>query len=316
MKKPVWQQRTASQPGARPERKAESGHESKPERGGYPKPEYKSESRPVHRSDRRPEKRPDRYADQRDQGPTEDWVFGIHAVTALLKHNIDSIQQLLVLQGRSDQRLEPLLETAKRLSIPYKEASRAELDELLDGVHQGIAARCQGLKLERSEGYLNELLKNLDHPPLLLVLDGVTDPHNLGACLRSAEAAGVDAVIVPKDKSALMNATVRKVACGAAEVVPFIAVTNLARTLKDLQEQRMWVLGAAGEAEQSLYTTDLRGPLILVMGSEGKGMRRLTREHCDALFSIPMAGEVSSLNVSVSAGVCLFEAVRQRRLLS
>jgi 23S rRNA (guanosine2251-2'-O)-methyltransferase len=304
MKKPVWQQRPASQPGQRPERKAEGRYEQKPE--------YRSESR----SERKPDRRPDRYADQRDQGPSEDWVFGIHAVTALLKHNIDSIQQLLVLQGRSDQRLEPLLETAKRLSIPYKEASRAELDELLDGVHQGIAARCEGLKLERSEGYLNELLKHLDHPPLLLVLDGVTDPHNLGACLRSAEAAGVDAVIVPKDKSALMNATVRKVACGAAEVVPFIAVTNLARTLKDLQEQRMWVLGAAGEAEQSLYATDLRGPLILVMGSEGKGMRRLTREHCDSLFSIPMAGEVSSLNVSVSAGVCLFEAVRQRRLPS
>jgi 23S rRNA (guanosine2251-2'-O)-methyltransferase len=152
----------------------------------------------------------------------------------------------------------------------------------------------------------------LGHPPFLLVLDGVTDPHNLGACMRSAEAAGVDAVIVPKDKSALMTATVRKVACGAAESLPFIAVTNLARTLKTLQERGIWVFGATGEATRNLYETDLRGPLALVMGSEGTGMRRLTREHCDVLFAIPMAGEISSLNVSVSAGVCLFEAVRQR----
>jgi 23S rRNA (guanosine2251-2'-O)-methyltransferase len=146
------------------------------------------------------------------------------------------------------------------------------------------------------------------------VLDGVTDPHNLGACLRTAEAAGVDAVIVPKDKSALLSPTARKVACGAAEVIPFIAVTNLARTLKQLQQAGIWVLGAAGEATQSLYQSDLKGPLALVMGSEGNGMRRLTREHCDILFSIPMAGEVSSLNVSVATGVTLFEAVRQRRL--
>jgi 23S rRNA (guanosine2251-2'-O)-methyltransferase len=144
------------------------------------------------------------------------------------------------------------------------------------------------------------------------VLDGVTDPHNLGACLRSAEAAGVDAVIVPKDKSALMTPTVRKVACGAAEVVPFITVTNLARCLATLKQRGIWVQGAAGEATQSIYATDLKGPLAIVLGSEGSGMRRLTRELCDGLFSIPMAGEVSSLNVSVSAGVCLFEAVRQR----
>jgi 23S rRNA (guanosine2251-2'-O)-methyltransferase len=169
------------------------------------------------------------------------------------------------------------------------------------------------LRLERPEPFLDSLLAGLQHPPFLLVLDGVTDPHNLGACLRSAEAAGVDAVIVPKDKSALITATVRKVACGAAEVVPFIPVTNLARTLRLLQERRIWVLGAAGEATASLYDTDLRGALALVLGSEGTGLRRLTREHCDSLFAIPMAGEVSSLNVSVSAGICLFEAVRQRR---
>jgi len=241
-----------------------------------------------------------------------DWVFGLHAVEAVLKHNADSIQQLLVLQGRSDQRLLPLIERATRHNISIREVDRATLDEQVGGVNQGVAALCPGLKLERSEGFLEQLLQGLPHPPLLLILDGVTDPHNLGACLRTAEAAGVDAVIVPKDKSALMTPTVRKVACGAAESVPFIAVTNLARTLKMLQDHRIWIYGAAGEAEQSIYQTDLRGPIALVLGSEGSGMRRLTREHCDTLFSIPMAGEISSLNVSVSAGVCLFEAVRQR----
>jgi 23S rRNA (guanosine2251-2'-O)-methyltransferase len=241
-----------------------------------------------------------------------DWVFGLHAVESLLKHNGDSIQLLLVQQGRHDQRMESVLARAARLGIKTQEVSRADLDERVGGVHQGIAASCQGLKLERSEGFLDQLLKGLQHPPFLLVLDGVTDPHNLGACLRTAEAAGVDAVIVPKDKSALMTPVVRKVACGAAEIVPFITVTNLARTLKHLQDSRIWIYGAAGEAEQSIYQTDFRGAVALVLGSEGSGMRRLTREHCDGLFSIPMAGEVSSLNVSVSAGICLFEAVRQR----
>jgi 23S rRNA (guanosine2251-2'-O)-methyltransferase len=242
-------------------------------------------------------------------------VYGLHAVEALLKHNHDSILQLLVQQGRRDARMEKLIDRAGRSNIGLSEVSRAELDERTGGaVHQGIAALCKPLKLERSEGFLDQLLKSLDHPPLLLVLDGVTDPHNLGACLRTAEAAGVDAVIVPKDKSALLSPTARKVACGAAEVIPFIAVTNLARTLKQLQQAGIWVLGAAGEATQSLYQSDLKGPLALVMGSEGNGMRRLTREHCDILFSIPMAGEVSSLNVSVATGVTLFEAVRQRRL--
>jgi 23S rRNA (guanosine2251-2'-O)-methyltransferase len=243
-----------------------------------------------------------------------DPVYGLHAVEALLKHSHDSILELLILQGRHDQRIEVVLERARRLGLRIKEVTRAELDELSGAaVHQGVLALCRELKLERSEGFLNELLGGLTHPPFLLVLDGVTDPHNLGACLRSAEAAGVDAVIVPKDKSALITPVVRKVACGAAESLPFIAVTNLARCLKHLQdEHRIWVQGAAGEASQSLYQSDLKGPLALVMGSEGKGLRRLTREHCDNLFAIPMAGEVSSLNVSVATGICLFEAVRQR----
>lgn len=241
-----------------------------------------------------------------------EWVYGLHAVDALLRHNHDSIQHLYVLQGRSDERIEAVLQRASRLNIRSSELTRAELDQKAGGVHQGVVAQCRPLNLERSEGFLKQLLERLAHPPFLLVLDGVTDPHNLGACMRSAEAAGVDAVIVPKDKSALMTPTARKVACGAAESLPFIAVTNLVRTLKALQEDRIWVYGAAGEAEQSLYKTDLQGPIALVMGSEGSGMRRLTREQCDVLFSIPMAGEISSLNVSVSAGICLFEAVRQR----
>lgn len=147
----------------------------------------------------------------------------------------------------------------------------------------------------------------------MLILDGITDPHNLGACLRSAEAAGIDAVIVPKDKSAQLNATAKKVACGAAESVPLIRVTNLARTLRQLQQQHIWIVGTAGEANHTLYESKLTGAIALVMGAEGEGMRRLTREHCDELISIPMAGVVSSLNVSVATGVCLFEAVRQRR---
>jgi len=243
-----------------------------------------------------------------------DWAYGLHAVEALLKHNHDSIIHLYVLQGRNDERIEAVLTRATRLTIPVTALSRAELDQKVEGVHQGVLAECKPLQLERSEGFLKQLLAGLEHAPFLLVLDGVTDPHNLGACIRSAEAAGVDAVIVPKDKSALMTPVVRKVACGAAESLPFIAVTNLVRTLKFLQESGIWVLGAAGEATPSIYKSDLRGPLALVMGSEGAGMRRLTREQCDVLFAIPMAGEISSLNVSVSAGVCLFEAVRQRRL--
>ena len=149
-------------------------------------------------------------------------------------------------------------------------------------------------------------------PALLLVLDEVTDPHNLGACLRTADAAGVHAVIVPKDRSAQLNMTARKVACGAAETIPFVAVTNLSRTLESLQERGIWIAGAAGEAQSTLYEIDLRVPIAIVMGSEGKGLRRLTREHCDYLMSIPMAGALSSLNVSVATGLCLFEAVRQR----
>ncbi len=242
-----------------------------------------------------------------------DIVFGLHAVQALLKSAPQRILELRVLKGRQDQRLQKLLAAADRQQIAPIAVSRSQLDELVDDEnHQGVVALCRPGEVH-DEAFLFRLLENLERPPFLLVLDTITDPHNLGACMRTAEAAGVDAVIAPKDKSVGLTAVARKVACGAAEVLPFVPVTNLARTLKKMQEQGVWLIGTAGEANQSVYQADLRGPLALVMGAEGTGMRRLTREHCDGLVNIPMAGTVSSLNVSVATGVCLFEAVRQRQ---
>lgn len=239
-------------------------------------------------------------------------VYGVHAVEALLRHHPKRVKQLWLATGRDDPRVAVLLElaAAARLAIGHKD--RRELDEEAEGVHQGVLAEVTPSQVW-GENYLDELLDRASGAPLLLVLDGVTDPHNLGACLRTADAAGALAVIVPKDKSATLNATVRKVACGAAEVISLVAVTNLARTLEKLQAKGVWLVGTAGEAQQMLYELDLTGPIALVMGAEGKGMRRLTREHCDYLAKLPMAGSVSSLNVSVAAGVCLFEVVRQRR---
>lgn len=244
-------------------------------------------------------------------------VYGLHAVQALLKSSPQQVQELLLLRGRKDQRLQKILKQAEQNAIPVRFADRRALDELAgdESNHQGAVAVCAGATEVRDERYLQELLQQLQargEAPFLLILDGVTDPHNLGACLRSAEAAGVHAVIAPKDKSAGLTPTARKVACGAAEVIPFITVTNLARSMQQLQQAGIWLYGAAGEAEQNIYQTSLTGPIALVMGAEGAGLRRLTREHCDHLLKIPMAGEVSSLNVSVAAGVLLFEAVRQR----
>ena len=278
----------------------------------------------------------------------QDWIVGIHAVTELLRRNPQDVLELWLLQDRSDRRLDEVRALAAELAIKTRQVSKDEIEKQLSGgaarkavgkggqkagqkdgqkggqkggqknradrvpVHQGVIALCQWRDTTKDEAFLIRLLDELPHPPLLLVLDEITDPHNLGACLRTADAAGVDAVIVPRDNSAPMNLTVRKVASGAAEKVNLVAVTNLSRTLAALQQRGIWMYGTAGEAEQTLYQADLTGPVALVMGSEGKGMRRLTREHCDYLLSIPMAGAVSSLNVSVAAGVCLFEAVRQR----
>ncbi|TYG34333.1 23S rRNA (guanosine(2251)-2'-O)-methyltransferase RlmB [Lonepinella koalarum] len=239
-------------------------------------------------------------------------IYGIHAVSAFLGRTPERIIEVLVLKGREDKRLQPLLNELHKLGISVQFLNRQSLDNKAQGeVHQGIIARVQAAK-ELNENDLDQILQN-KQSPFLLVLDGVTDPHNLGACLRTADAAGVDAVIVPKDKSAQLTSVARKVACGAAETMPLVRVTNLARTLRELQQHHnIWVVGTAGEATGTLYQSKLTGAIALVMGAEGEGMRRLTRECCDQLISIPMAGSVSSLNVSVATGVCLFEIVRQR----
>ncbi|WJW74793.1 23S rRNA (guanosine(2251)-2'-O)-methyltransferase RlmB [Thiohalobacter sp. IOR34] len=242
----------------------------------------------------------------------DEWIYGLHAVEALLRRDPGRIRRLRLQQGREDARLRALQERAGAAGVPLERVERRLLDESLGGArHQGVAAEVRPQPL-RGERELPAFLAGLEAPLFLLVLDGVTDPHNLGACLRSADAAGVQAVILPRDKAVGLTPVVRKVACGAAETLPVFQVTNLARALRVLRDAGLWIYGAAGEAEQSLYQTDLRGPLALVLGSEGRGLRRLTREHCDALLRIPMHGSVASLNVSVAAGVMLFEACRQR----
>jgi len=238
-------------------------------------------------------------------------IYGVHAVEALLRHHPKRVKQIWLAEGRSDPRVQTLIQLAAENRVAVGNAERRELDAWVDGVHQGVVADVSPSQVW-GEAMLDELLDRSEGSPLLLVLDGVTDPHNLGACLRSADAAGALAVIVPKDKSATLTPTVRKVACGAAEVIPLVAVTNLARTLEKLKQRGLWVVGTAGEAEQSLYQQDMTGPTILIMGAEGSGMRRLTRDLCDYLVHLPMTGSVSSLNVSVATGVCLFEAQRQR----
>ncbi|MDW6002781.1 23S rRNA (guanosine(2251)-2'-O)-methyltransferase RlmB [Vibrio mangrovi] len=244
---------------------------------------------------------------------SNEFIYGIHAVSAVLEKSPDRLIEVFVLKERQDSRLLPVLDELQGLGISIQQMNRQALDKKSKGAsHQGIMARVKPAKV-LNEHDLDVILQG-EEQPLLLVLDGVTDPHNLGACLRNADAAGVAAVIVPKDKSAPMNATVSKVACGAAETVPLVRVTNLARTMRALQENGVWFVGTAGEATQDIYQSKLTGPLAIVMGAEGDGMRRLTRETCDELIKIPMAGSVSSLNVSVATGICLFEAVRQRLL--
>ncbi|WP_420589289.1 23S rRNA (guanosine(2251)-2'-O)-methyltransferase RlmB [Bacterioplanoides sp.] len=238
-------------------------------------------------------------------------VYGLHAVTTLLQRSADQVVEIWVMKGRQDKRMQRVLELAEEQGLLVREADKGLMNQKVDGNHQGIIALrkpVQGM----SEKQLPDVLDKIEGHPFILILDGVTDPHNLGACIRTADAAGVHLVIAPKDKSAPLNATAAKVACGAAETVPYIQVTNLARTMKELQERGIWIGGTAGEAEQNIYQQNMTGPLALVMGAEGPGMRRLTREHCDFLVNIPMAGEVSSVNVSVATGICLFEAVRQR----
>ncbi|MCU0767218.1 MAG: 23S rRNA (guanosine(2251)-2'-O)-methyltransferase RlmB [Gammaproteobacteria bacterium] len=241
-------------------------------------------------------------------------VVGLNAVRTALKHGAERVSALWVDVARHDRRLQELIDAARSQGIALHRVDREQLDRLAGGAnHQGAVAAVAAPAAQDEAG-LHALLEALDHPPFVLVLDGVQDPHNLGACLRSADAAGVDAVVAPRDRSVGLTPVACKVASGAAESVPFFQVTNLARTLEALRdEHRLWVVGTAGDADRPIYDADLRGRLALVMGGEEKGLRRLTREHCDLLVRLPMAGTVESLNVSVAAGVALFEAVRQRR---
>jgi 23S rRNA (guanosine2251-2'-O)-methyltransferase len=241
----------------------------------------------------------------------ENHVYGLHAVMALLARG-RPVQKLWVQDSRQDARVHALLVQAAERGIMVQRVARDQLDKLTDhGRHQGVVAET-GASAAQDEHGLEELIKSLTSPAYLLVLDGVQDPHNLGACLRSANAAGVQAVIVPKDRAAELTPVVRKTAAGAAESTPFFQVTNLARTLRWLKQQNIWLVGLAGEAQDSLYDLDLKGPLALVLGAEGSGLRRLSKSECDFLARIPMQGSIESLNVSVAAGVALFEACRQR----
>lgn len=239
-------------------------------------------------------------------------LVGFHAVIARMRQAPDSLKTVYYDFSRRDRRMKDFLKSAETiLDRKLHQADTARLRQLAGhDRHQGVVAFAEPAAVARTIG---ELLDGLsDQPALFLILDGVTDPHNLGACLRVADGAGADAVIVPKDKSAQLNATVSKVASGAAETMPFVAVTNLARSIRELQDEGIWVIGTSDEATKTLYDVDLTGPIALVMGAEGEGMRRLTKETCDELVSIPMMGGVESLNVSVASGVSLYEARRQR----
>jgi 23S rRNA (guanosine2251-2'-O)-methyltransferase len=239
-------------------------------------------------------------------------AYGIHAVRVLLSRQPGRVRRVLLAGGRDAGRLAEVRALAQQAGVQVASVEPAQLDKLAEGErHQGVVAEIVP-RAGDPETQLEEALEAAGPVPLLLVLDGVQDPHNLGACLRSADAAGVAAVIVPRDRAAGLTPVVRKVAAGAAESVPLVAVVNLARTLRELKERGLWLVGTDDAADKTLYEADLKGPLGLVMGSEGEGMRRLTRECCDQLVSIPMAGAVESLNVSVATGVALFEAVRQR----
>jgi 23S rRNA (guanosine2251-2'-O)-methyltransferase len=242
-----------------------------------------------------------------------DMVYGLHTVQALFERHPERILELQVLQGRADERLSAIIAMAYQHGISMQHRDRHQLDQLVEGGnHQGVVARVRE-SVPGGDNELWALLDELSEPPFLLILDNITDPHNLGACLRSADGAGVHAVIAPRDKAAGLTPVARKVASGAAEVLPFFQVTNLARVLKELRERGVWLVGTDLDATaKPIYACDLTGPLAIVMGAEGTGMRRLTRENCDGLAYIPMAGSVDSLNVAVATGVTLFEARRQR----
>jgi 23S rRNA (guanosine2251-2'-O)-methyltransferase len=241
------------------------------------------------------------------------WISGINAVASALEHDIEHVREVLLEAGSKNARIIEIEENARRRDISVRRVTHQALEGIAGGLrHQGVIARYEAAK-PTEESELPGLIEADAGKALLLVLDGVQDPHNLGACLRSAAAAGVTAVIIPKDKAAPLNATVRKTSAGAADRIPVISVTNLARTLRAIKDAGVWVYGMDGEASGLIYQTDFTGNVAIVMGGEGEGMRRLTREHCDGLVKIPMPGEMESLNVSVATGIALFETVRQRQ---
>jgi len=239
-------------------------------------------------------------------------IYGIHAIEAIIKKKSPKVKQLYLQEDKTNARLNKLQLLAKKNNIPVKNSSKKEMDTLSQhGIHQGALIECSEQTIY-SESDLPQFLAALEKPALILLLDSIEDPHNLGACLRSANAAGVDMVIAPKHRAAGITPVVHKAASGALSSTPFMQVNNLANIIRFLKTKNIWVIGAAGEATESLYDTDFSVPMALVLGGEGTGLRRLIKQECDILVHIPMLGTVSSLNVSVSAGVCLFEVVRQR----
>ncbi len=237
-------------------------------------------------------------------------LAGFHAVKGRLRQNPGTVREIYLDATRQDARMKDLRALAERLCVRLMAVDAKRLDGLAGGVrHQGVVAMAEDVKLPQ---FLEDVLEPLQEPALLLLLDGVQDPHNLGACLRVADGAGAHAVIAPKDRSCGLTTSAMKVASGAAESVPYIVVTNLARTMRELKERGIWLVGADDEAPQTLYQAKLEGAMGWVLGAEGEGLRRLTKEHCDLLVSIPMLGQVESLNVSVASGVCLYESLRRR----
>lgn len=244
----------------------------------------------------------------------ENLVCGVHAVSSVLSQDPERVERVWFDENRHDARLQRVVDMAKKAGIRFSFVPSTKLDDLAGGLrHQGVLARRQPV-LVRDERSLGSFISKLKETPFVLVLDEVQDPHNLGACLRSAEAAGVHAVILPRSQSAPLTATVARVSCGAVERVPVFQVANLSRALQLVRDAGLWIVGAVPEAENLIFDTDFRAPLALVLGGEERGLRRLTREACDVFIRIPLAGAMESLNVSVAAGICLYEVVRQRRL--
>lgn len=242
-------------------------------------------------------------------------IYGIHAVLAAVSKNNGNVERLWIQRGKGNKKYSDIIEKAETAKLNVSWADKNELDKLVDhgAVHQGVIASIKNISVG-TDNDLNEMLDNLTAQPMLLILDGVMDPHNLGACLRTADAAGVHGVILPKSKGVTVNATVCKVASGAAENISIFEVSNLARTIGNLKQRGIWIIGTADKAEQEIFSIDLSGPVAIAMGNEGKGLRRLTQEECDHLAAIPVHGSVSSLNVSAATAVCLYETVRQREV--